>query len=852
MIPPMQSRSTPQRPAEFEAIARRLHAAWLDASDPTQADRLLAELAVPGPVALRARFHFLTDAPSLSQADLELSLDHWLAQLKLETQGDAALIANDPVAAAESFADLVPATPARHLADRLARIHGLIGLGDIARQGDDIEEALPRYEQALNEAGEIGHRFGEVRALVPLAYLALTSASASEAQELFERAEQIAVDLDERLYLANALIGKGEAQQRLREHDGARKTLRRALEVAEQLHSNVAIGNAAQRLADLDLRSGERDRVPDLLAQAADAFERGGVAIGAATAADSLADLLLSNAQIPEAVEQYRRAFDLSQSAGYRRGQAHALTGFARCAEAVDKFDEAEALQERALEIYESLDDLIGRTSARSGLARTASAQANDTAAIDHWLTVIEGIEEMRALRDRLDLQEEYRLRFSESYSAALQAAVDARDRHAFVTVFESLAGRRLAGLIERAGGTEEAELLGYLLAASDHRTFRDSYPKEPTREQRVRRLGAAVMRFGLVERTEKSFEQAVATAYGPFSRDRSAQLLRGLPANTETLLLAPIPDHNDRVAWLWRSEGDDATLGIASLGEKASVLLEQLSKGRWSGELRGTALAPLRTVIPEMLRARLAKVDRPLLLLPLDRLWSVPWPAVPLDDGRFLGEVVPLALSPSLSVHAALLTQTAADRRTPRPVVAWRSPAIGHHDLDPVFVDDPTWQRRPITESWQLKEALLRNDPGDPLIVIACHGYPIGGLGHYLELAPGEPLTPTELLNASRTPREVVLISCWGATTPDAPAGESLTIAMLALTRGSQRVAASIAELGDSLAATHFIQAFLHRMRDRPMPLALRDATIRLLEQPGVREGPLRDWSPLVIIGTL
>lgn len=838
------------RPAEFDAVARHLYAAWLKAGDRAVADRLLSELPAPGPVALRARFHFLTDAVPLPEAGLELSFERWLEQLTLEMQGDAALIANDSAGAERAFTALL--TTGRQLGERLARVHGLIGLGDIARQGDDVDQALSRYEQALAEAGEIGHRFGEVRALVPLAYLALTSASANEALELFERAEQVAAELDERLYLANALIGKGEALQRLRENDEARKTLQQALEVAEQLHSNIAIGNAAQRLADLELRAGDRDRVAALLIEAADAFEQGGAAIGAATAADSLADLKLADGQIPAAVEQYRRAFDLSEEVGYRRGQAHALTGLARCAEAVTEFHAAVKLQQRALEIYESFDDLIGRTSARSGLARAAAALGDDAAAIDHWLTVIEGIEEMRTLRDRLDLQEEYRLRFSESYSAALQAAIDACDTQAFVTVFESLAGRRLVGLIESATGSDEAELLGYLLAASDHRTFHDRYPTEPTREQRVRRVGAAVMRFGLVERAGKSFGDVVATAYSPINRGQSAELLGSLPVSAETLLLAPIPDRGDRVAWLWKSDNREAMLGITSLDEAASALLARLAEGRWSGELRGNDLQPLATLIPAQLRERLADGEHALLLLPLERLWSVPWPAVPLDDHRFLGEVVPLTLAPSLSLHAALVEQSASEARTPRTVVAWRSPAIMHHVLDLVFVDDPAWQQRPITETWQLKEALLRDDPENPLIVVACHGYPIAGLGHYLELAPDEPLTPTELLNAKRTPREVVLISCWGATTPEAPASESLTVATLALTRGSLRVAASIAELGDSLSATRLVQAFLHRLRDRPMAVALRDATARLLEEPDLREGLLRDWSPLVIVGVL
>jgi tetratricopeptide (TPR) repeat protein len=841
-------------PEDSDAIARLLHAYWQEAAQPEARRRLAAELPVPGTVALRARFHFLTDEASRipgSADDLAVPFEEWHERIRLETEGDQALLANDTARARHAFETLRTASPRLH--DRLSSIHGLIGLGDAARQIDEIDVALRHYEEAVTGSEAIQHRFGIVRALVPLGYLTLNAASATEAGELFAKAEEISAVLDERLYLANALIGRGETLQRRRVFDEGRMVLQRALTIAESLRSNVAVGNAAQRLADLELRSGRRDEAMPLLARATQAYEAAGVKIGAATAADSLADLLLDAGRLDEATEQYLRARDASKDAHYLRGEAHALTGLGKVAEAAGDLARATGAQQEALRIYTSLDDLVGRSSAFSGLARVFARSGNHDESLKHWLEAIEGVEKMRTLRERLDLQEEYPLRFEESYRGALIEAVEARDPEAFVTVFESLAGRRLAGLAEEAGiAGGEAELLGQLLARADQRVFRNPLPPERSREEVVRRLGAAALRLGLVESTATAFEDTLARAYRPLlAREESAKLLASPAPDAETLLLAPLPAQPEGIAWLWRRSDASTELGIHALGAEQRRLLEAIAERNQASRLRGLELGALSTLVPRGLAERLSAGEHTLLLLPLDRLWHVPWPALPLATDRFLGESAPLLLAPSLGVHAALAARSRRPRRTPRPIATWRSPDVTRHDLDPVFADDPAWERRILERPIDAISALVTADP-DALVVVVCHGRPISDLGHYLELQKGTPLTPADVLNARQTPEELVLVSCWGATTPERRSGDPLTVATLALTRGSRLVAASIGELGDTPQATIFVRAFIHRLRDRPMQVALKEAIAYVLRDRSIRDGLLRNWAPLVILGSV
>lgn len=843
-------REDPTVPTEDPSeVARTLYETWRAAADPAVRRQLLDEQPVPGPVALRARFHFLTDDfVDLSElADASVSLDQWLEAIALEQEGDSALLANDTERAQSAF-DALRAT-SRSLHARLVNVHALIGLGDAARQVDELDGALELYEAALTEARAIRHRFGEVRALVPLGYLALTTASATEADEIFGKAEKVAEALDERLYLANALIGRGETLQRRRRFDEGRAALFRALNLSEELGSNVAIGNAAQRLADLELRAGSRDEALPLLEKAAVAYERAGVAIGAATAADSLADLLLDAGEIAKAETSYGQARLLSAAARYRRGEAHALTGLARCYEARQAYSQARDAQQEALAIYEELDDLVGRTSAQAGLARASSGLSLPGAAISHWLAALDGVEEMRSLRERTDLQDEYRLRFSETYAGALRASIDANDSGAFVTVFESLAGRRLSGLYEQVGlRSDEAELLGQLVARADQRLLNRSHAS--TREERLRRIGAAALSLGLRDEARAEFDELLASAYAPISRVEARELLGSRPADTETLLLAPIPDSSSEVASLWRSSEGEIELGFIRLETPAAELLERL-KSEGLRDLHAHDLAPLTDLLPRRLSERLRDRTQTLLVVPLDELWAVPFAALPLGEEMFLGELAPLLVAPSLALHQALAATPSSAPRTPRYVATWRSRTVKNHDLAPVFLDDPAWQVEVLNEGWQATEAIT--DAKDHrLPIIVCHGRPSSRLGHYLELEPGLPLTPAELVNAKRAPEELVLISCWGAATPGGRTGDPIAIATLALTRGSHVVAATLGELADSHQATVFTRAFVHRLRDRPMPVALRDATAHVLRDPAIRRGALRHWAPLAIFGAV
>ena len=601
--------------------------AWQRAGSPAAARELLDGMAVPGSVAMRSRYLLLTDP--LFRPHPEETFDvpwpEWCEHLRLETEGDAALITNDGVLADRLFTQLLGLD--RQVRHRLVTVNALIGLGDAARQRDNHELAAARYSEAVRVAADDGYRFGLLRALVPLAHLTLTVSSAIEAEAMFERAEAIARDLDERLYVANALTGRGEVVARLGRTAEAATLLREALATSEALGSAVGVGNANQRLGDVLYRDGDLEGAAEALRLALDAYEQAGAAVGSANAADSLADVLFRGGDPKEAVRQYQRADSFVERGQYRRGQAHAYSGVARCAAAVEEWALSVSFHQKALAVYDEMGDLGGRMASLAGLASCADSAGDPARASDLAVEAVGSVEAMRAAHSRDDLQREYRQRFAGTYRQALRAAVKARRPDAFVAVFEGLAGRRLVGLLERVvDDAGRAELLGQLVSRVDQRLTGRNPATDPDRRTRlIRMVGAAGLRAGLAAPAREALEEAVSSLYQPFDPAAAPTLLRESAAGAHLLLLAPMPGVDNEVAWLWRNPDGEVRVDVQQLDPEAVELLGRLGRRGMDRAALPADVVTLTQLLPEGLGDAVERADDGLVIVALGELWVRP-----------------------------------------------------------------------------------------------------------------------------------------------------------------------------------------------------------------------------------
>ena len=229
--------------------------------------------------------------------------------------------------------------------------------------------------------------------------------------------------------------------------------------------------------------------------------------------------------------QYYLRAYELSVEHGYRRGEAWALFGLGRCGYALDLPHEAHQLFEGALEANQELGDLPSSATALDGMARAAAAMGDVAAETRARVDAVLAIEAMRSSQDRHQYQQEYRERFAAVYSAAIRAAVRNDDPAAFITVFENLAGRRLAGLLEKIPATpavKNAQLASHVLATASNLPLDggDLAASTAGAERRARLIGRLALRGGMPETAERAIADIAAALYRSFSPDDAGPLL--------------------------------------------------------------------------------------------------------------------------------------------------------------------------------------------------------------------------------------------------------------------------------------------------------------------------------------
>lgn len=807
---------------------------------------LADKLGVPGDVALRGRFHLITGfmEPDLPAEQFHVDWQKWQFQVKETLLLDQALIVHNPSKARLHANNLIDSVD--EIDHPLPMVDGLIGLGDAERQDDRLEMAITHLGEAKDTAKDCGYRFGEARALVSLGYVTMSVRSLSEAVAVFEQAADICRQIDERMYLANALIGLGEANGRLRNIEAAEAAFIEGLDLCTAISSQIGILNASQHLGDLYRRQLKLDEAKSHFERAHAVAERTAASIGRINAANGLGGVLLALQETDTASEYYSSALEVAQQCGFRRGVAHAQNGMGKVAQVNGEWDQAQRYHLAAFTAFNELGDLPSAASTLTYLANLCAAVGDLPLAATCHLAAVDAIEQMRAVQSKHEYQLEYGERFARVYSNAIRSALVAKDVNAFVAAFEGIGGRRLAGMLSAlpADLVSEINLVSGLTAATTHGPWLETAASdEPHHMRLARMLGRTAIRDELPAAVERALDDLAATLYSPFDPSTGYVLLESVAKRTNLLLVCQIPDDPSVIAWL-RTSGldDDLCYGTHGLTKETLETLELLNSSGLSPSMTPEFVEPLRSLLPQ--KALATTADGALTIVPLGRLWAVPWPAVPVEDSM-LGAKMALAIAPSLTV-----AKQAAEREENPIAVAghWQSPLVKHHRLEALVNDDrvTTYSLGSAIEA----SKCLRSACHDALIITA-HGRPAEGIGHYLELDTDVLVEPSEFLTAT-PPELLILLACWGANRPGRDAGDPLTLATLALARGSRQVATTTSELADDAITSRHMNQILHRLPEMSLPVAIHQATKRFLEDERTRRGPLSRWAPIITVGTV
>jgi tetratricopeptide (TPR) repeat protein len=838
--------------------------------DGRQRRRLVERHRPPGPIALRSRYRHMLDPTLPDGAQGSVPRHVWDDVLRLETAGDEAVKRGRWSDAERAFRDL-QALAGGADGVRIIAVHVQLGLGDVARAHEAVDEALEHYEAALATARADAYRFGVVRALVPVAYVALQRFTAGAALDLFDESARVARELGDPVYTANAELGRAECQERLGDLPGAIASARAARDSFVAVGAPLGVANAAERLGALLHRTGDLAGARDSLAEALAVFVDIGDPNGVTNALGGLGDVLLDAGDHDEAEQLYTRALRAAQDAALPRSEAHALQNMGRVARSRRQWELAEQRFRASLDAYRGLDELMGAAYALGKIAETHTERGDHRPAAERGLEAVFAVEEYRATHQEDRAQTEYRARFRQVYSDALTAAVRADAADIFAVVADCLAGRRLAGLFaaeRRPDGQGEIKFLQDLVVRADQRwvaNARDARdPRDPTaalvasddaaRQARVARfLGALSIRHGLTPQVESSFDDLLATVYLP-PADDGPDLLAALPTDCDTLQVVVDPARAGIVHWLWRTGDDDGDgeirLGSSELSSAATELIGVLQGDSDDRRHLGIDdLRPMTEVLPPALIEELStSAGRRLLVLPVGELWLVPWGALPIDGRRTLGEAVAYMVCPSLTIQRQL--QRRGRQRSgagDAVLTTWRSPYVDHHQLSGLQVA-PRWTVEAAPSAAAARDHLRA---GHAAVLVVAHGRLVEGVGHYIELDGDQWLLPADLIDA-RPPDVLVLITCWGAGVPGRATTDPISIATLALAGGSTEVVATVGEFGDSLIAEKYVERLVAELaRTRSAATAVHLATTWALADVVVRREGVLHWAPLIPFGT-
>jgi tetratricopeptide (TPR) repeat protein len=786
----------------------------------------------PRPVSLRARYYILASAEPARHNPkwFQLSFDDWTTQTGLVTRGEAALVEDDLETAERCFVTLegLARNPSVH---PMALVDALIGRGDVARRRDLVGAAEALYKEAYEHATDNGLDFGRLRALIPWAVLQRRSRATSHLLPMLNLCDELAAQVGDEVYAGNTCIIRAEVLALERDFPGALAAADKAAE-HHQGHP-AALASLYVRLADTfrmqeDL-VGLRRAVVGLLS----ALRTTRLPVERVDALDLLASLRMAQRQIESARVAAIGAVSQADAADYPRGAAYARMTLSQIERLAGNFNAALQHRRAAASFFSGRQDgqgslaycLIEAAELLILLDRPAEAAANVVEAL-------EALEGLRYSQQHPSAQQEYRERFAQIYRRGIRLACHIEDPLLFVTVFEGLWGRRLIGLANGNGLRldQDAVLFSHLLAQT--RLAGTSTP-ESGHDRTIRLVGRTALTGSLPGMLDDAAGAAIAGLATPYDPQSARAHLEGIPLGTAALLLAPLPERPDRFVSLLVDESGRTSCGEYSVPESTRALL---AEGPLLTEAKGIAdLAPLSALLPEEISR--IRPGTPLLIVPLEEFWPVPWTAIPVTAAHVLGQLHPIRICPSLSLAAVSRARTIPQRRRMR---TWIGPDVRAHHLK----DLPAAM---YASSSEVVQDLCQGTPEQDVIVVA-HGVPIHGSGHVLRLSDSDLVTPYSVMDAHAAGR-VALITCWSAHAPGEQAGDPLNVATILLARGASSVLATSAELGDDVLSAFFVQSLLNKPDCPDWSNTLRD-TIQLTLGSDDFRGRLNRWAPLRVLG--
>ena len=507
----------------------------------------------------------------------------------------------------------------REIGDVAGVAASLNGLGNAYLALGQYEKASDFYEQSLAISREIGDVAGETASVNGLGNAYHSLGEYERALEFHEQSLAISREIGDVAGEANSLGSLGNAYHSLGQYEKASDFHQQSLaisreigDVAGEAVSLISLGNAYFSL-------GQYERAIDFFEQSlAIAREIGDVG-REAYSLGNLGNAYLSLGQYERAIEFLQQSLVITREIGDVAGESNSLAGLGNAYRSLGQYERAIDFYEKSLAITREIGDVAGVAASLNNLGNTYLKTENFAAAEQHLFAAIEASETLRA-----DLtNDEDKISIFETQARSyrlLQRALIAQNKTE--TALEISERGRTRAFVE-------------LMAQRSHGDAAEAFvPPAPPTLADIQQV-ARTQNTTLVEYSVVSFKDLSNTLYiwviqptGDIAfRQVNLDSLETPLAQLVTQSRATIGVRNPAIVATYPSPEEIAARQTRHLQQLHQLLIE-----------------PIADLLP-------ANPESPVVFIPHDSLFLVPFPALINADGEYLIQNHTILTAPSIQV---------------------------------------------------------------------------------------------------------------------------------------------------------------------------------------------------------
>ncbi|WP_293053609.1 MULTISPECIES: tetratricopeptide repeat protein [unclassified Moorena] len=272
----------------------------------------------------------------------------------------------------------------REIGDRKGEAASLNSLGIAYHSQGDYPKAIKKHQQSLTIARAIGDRLGEASYFGNLGVAYYSQGDYPKAIENLQQHLEIAQEIGDRLGEANSLNGLGNAYHSLGDYPNAIKNFQQSLTIAGEIGDRLGEASSLGNLGLAYHSLGDYPKALEYYQQSLKIARAIGNRLGEATSLSSLGNAYHSEGDYPKALEYYQQSLTIARAIGNRLGEAESVNGLGIAYHSEGDYPKAIENLQQSLKIARAIGNRLGEATSLIGLGNAYHSLGDYPKAIEN------------------------------------------------------------------------------------------------------------------------------------------------------------------------------------------------------------------------------------------------------------------------------------------------------------------------------------------------------------------------------------------------------------------------------------------------------------------------------------